>query len=257
MNIDIDKFYENLSSARLDVYDNFFSLQKDKDKLTFIYLALQDLTSSFYPLFQILEVTLRNKIHTALEKEYGTPYWYIDLYLNDVTEGHFITAKRKSKQKTSNHFICEVPFGAWVNLLFPINRGSLSELELAKYQEDEQKKLVRIEQFWGRELDTIFSGRNSDSIKTIFESLKDINNLRNRFSHFEPLWKPNKRAAANIKPGEEFNEICKTLQKKHQKILSVLSLCCPETSKYLAKNTNSIFDEKIKFYKDEWLIIRD
>lgn len=247
-----DKFYESLSNVRLDAYDRFFKLENNKDKLSFIYLALQDITSSFYPLFQMIEVTLRNKIHKALEKEYGTPYWYTELYLNDRTENHFFEAKKKSKTKTSNHFVCEVPFGAWVNLLYPINRGAISASELSTLQQDEKDKLARIEKFWGNKLNDIFSGRNNKSIKNIFEELKDINALRNRFSHFEPLWKPNRRKSSHVKIGDEFNTSCNILHAKHQKILAAISICCPETSSFMSKNTIDIFNTKIAFYKEEW-----
>ncbi|TNG93725.1 hypothetical protein FHQ28_01155 [Pasteurellaceae bacterium USgator11] len=51
-----------VSLARLAYYEEYLNCISNKEKLS-AYFAHQDLSSSFFPIIQMLEIALRNKIH--------------------------------------------------------------------------------------------------------------------------------------------------------------------------------------------------
>ena len=255
----LNSFYSNLTKNRVDVYNSAFLLKEsEKEKFSFLYLALQDLTSSFYPLIQVIEVTLRNSINNKLIEVYGKEYWYEDLYLNEQTQRHFDIARERANGRTHDHFVCELTFGAWVNLLHKENRGGVDTAFLKTLSSSEIEKIEKIEKFWGTHLDSIFKGRDGVSIKELHERLKDINTYRNRFSHYEPLWKPTGKQSFSMSKSPMFQSMsrfdlaCMFLNDKFEKCLAVLKLCCPQTHLHVESQFKASFSEKMKFYQGQW-----
>lgn len=258
----LDTVLKHLSTPRLNVYCSSFSLspEKDQEKLIFIYLAIQDLTSCFYPFFQLTEIALRNNIDTAMRKNFGD-YWYKHLILNQETERNFNNAFTIIQDKKQNHshddFICEVTFGGWVNLLAPENR--CADVNLDQVQEGLLDQVKSIRNFWSDNIDQIFPGREGKKLPEIFTNLKTINNFRNRFSHYEPLWKPTSRQSGRIATGsfvlsDKFEQALFFLNDKRQKTLAILKICSPEIHKKLTDDLKLVdhFDQKTAVYLAQW-----
>jgi hypothetical protein len=258
----IDIALKHLSTPRLDIYCKSFSLsaESDQEKLIFIYLAIQDLTSCFYPFFQLTELALRNNIDTAMRGKFGD-YWYKHLILNEETEQKFSNALSISKEKKTNpshdDFVCEVTFGGWVNLLAPENR--CGDVDLNSVQEGQKEQVKTIKNFWSDNINDIFPGRETKSIAEIFTTLKTTNNFRNRFSHYEPLWKPTYKQAQKVTSGQflikdKFEQALFFLNDKRQKTLAALKICSPHIHHKLMNDLKILdhFDHKTTLYLAEW-----
>lgn len=182
-----------ISSDRLSSY---FSLTgtSDIEKSICAYHWNKALGGAIYPILQCLEVTLRNSIHIEAWNKFSKETWYEPLC---KSVGSKIRAKQKkqgntpkntanenklneaiSKLKANNkvvsasNIVASLTLGFWVNLL------------KNDYMSGDQTLL------WPELIPKVFPNIPKPyNLRTIYSDLKEINQLRNRFSHHEPLWK--------------------------------------------------------------------
>ncbi|MGB9181940.1 MAG: hypothetical protein WCB68_22105 [Pyrinomonadaceae bacterium] len=130
------------------------------------------LCEALYPVFQILEVGLRNSIHNAATASFGDPKWYkTPGLLAPSAENMLAEAESEltGQQKPSDpgRVIAELNFGFWTNLL---NKRYETYL-------------------WPRLLKTTFPYMPAPirTRRNIFNRFDPIRKLRNRIFHHEPI----------------------------------------------------------------------
>lgn len=166
---------------------------QDKVLARKLYVWDRDLSTAILADLAIVEVALRNALHTVLTNAHG-PEWYqnIDLddrslkqverawgYLRNPVQGHPLTPGR---------LIAQCTFGMWVNLL---DAGGYAGRDPRRVHAD-------YEQLWRSTLRSAFPGgrvearkdpdTNARFTRTWVHSIaKTVNVLRNRVAHHEPL----------------------------------------------------------------------
>lgn len=144
------------------------------------YSKIQEVYSCIYTVIQLLEVTLRNKIHSSKKDFYKTSDWFklfekeqyssqnakkILKSADDKLKSDF---KKKRTTAQAEDMLCRITFGFW------------SEITGSNYRQTF---------FWQSSIDQVFPNRNGESLGSINDRLKKITTLRNRLYHYEPLCK--------------------------------------------------------------------
>lgn len=217
-----------LGTPRLDPYRKFFECSTDTEVLG-AYLWGQALTSALQPLLGMYEVVLRNAIHrgASLHSSKGaceSHPWY-DYHLPDALptkgksrgkidellfEGPDNARLYRSPQLPPDQIVATLSFGFWPNFLEGLNMRHRSRLFTDIFQSHPHSN----PRHWGFEANVV-----SQILK-----LKQIQELRNRVAHYEPVWKPHRLT------GKETNwsHSVASLRKVHNDILEVLSHCSPD-----------------------------
>lgn len=178
-----------ISAARLNTYRTFFT-PTDDTALLGAYLWNKDVASSFFPLLQILEVSLRNAIHNEAQSIIG-PFWFDNIAvkknrnnpaLNRAYTQHFrkIADVRADIQRTllistptEDGIISSVTFGFWTNLfspVFDVNRNPRA--------------------LWPQLLKPVFPNVAKGYLQRhdIQTKLLTLKTFRNKAFHHEPVW---------------------------------------------------------------------
>lgn len=228
-----NKIVDSLSTARFKTYQNALygtsTIADHKAECILFYTKIQDIYSCFYTPIQFLEITLRNKIHIAKTAHYHDENWF-----NLLKEEKFTTYKAKDilrlatnqlrrdfKKKTRSALpedtLCRITFGFWVELTTAPYRQSL---------------------FWQTQANNVFPNKGKNKLGSIQNDLLQINTLRNRLYHYEPLWKITHPHLAAL-------DVLKKIESDHAKVLKVLQYCSNEQI-MLLEQTNQISNFKNK-----------
>ncbi|WP_243372630.1 Abi family protein [Geotalea sp. SG265] len=187
---DLEKY---ISAERLSTYSTLVGCT-DLDKTIGAYYWNKALGGTVYTFLQCLEVTLRNSLHVESWAKIGKETWYETVCkvvgnrarakqtkagkkrkytVNETKIYNTIEKlKREGKVVSSANVISSLTLGFWVNLFQGDYASSTQTL------------------LWPELLPKVFpNAPKGISLATCFSELKDINLLRNRFSHHEPLWK--------------------------------------------------------------------
>jgi hypothetical protein len=195
------KAVKSISKNRLATYRARFDVNTDEKSLG-IYMWNKKLCGVFLPVLQLLEVSLRNAIHegyleyqkkqllienpdrTDLEQMLDRE-WFKTFFFNNSTAypesyNHIVQAERalasKHKPRDIDNIISKLPFGFWANLTSKKHdAGQADSLELWP--------TIRKEVFPGA-----LRGGAMISKKEIQDTIFDINDIRNRIAHHEPIW---------------------------------------------------------------------
>lgn len=131
------------------------------------------LAESLYPSLQILEVALRNAIHSAASEHFGRADWYDDpRAINSRDRDTVQKAKdilsRDQKPTEPGRVVAELNFGFWTTLL--------------------DKRYEQV--LWPALLKPCFPHmpRSSRTRKEVSKRFQAIRTLRNRVFHHEPIW---------------------------------------------------------------------
>lgn len=163
-----------------------------------LYLWNRDLSAAFLADIAILEVSMRNAMHTALVNEWGAQ-WYqdgpaLDQRSSDQLSKAWDRIPRTQRENlTTNRavagrLVANCMFGFWTNLL---DQGGPTGL---KPPRDE----ANYEQTWQRALRKAFKGARSEAKAApggkfdrqwVHAQVKEVNDLRNRVAHHESLVK--------------------------------------------------------------------
>lgn len=187
---------ETLSAERLDSYKNYFNLSSHEECLN-LYLWNDALASGFFKLVSIFEVAFRNMIHSELSRKYynnrtqGNAFsndWYIHLMNTGVlnpTSCDILRKtthiKRRGKFKLKNpaplpgKVIAAQTFGFWIKVIE--TTGTTISWKNILFNGLKGHFAIH-ESYW-----------NSTAIEDLLIRLEEVNELRNRIAHHEPLWK--------------------------------------------------------------------
>eukprot|EP01126_Amoeba_proteus_P004001 TRINITY_DN11360_c0_g2_i1.p1 TRINITY_DN11360_c0_g2~~TRINITY_DN11360_c0_g2_i1.p1 ORF type:complete len:216 (-),score=-11.99 TRINITY_DN11360_c0_g2_i1:359-1006(-) len=169
--LELKKIAQCLSKQRLSKYGN------NLDRAVANYKWNLELSESFYPVLNALEVSLRNRLHQEIAILVNDPNWLSNKATRLVSRMHpeWILAidlqiKKLFKQKKldEGHLIAELVFGFWVSLL----SGSFEKGQL----------------LWPKLKKKVFPYAHNVSIKEIKIRLNAMRILRNRIFHYEPIW---------------------------------------------------------------------
>lgn len=158
-----------LSNERIDRYLAWAG--GDRERAIFLYTLNTQISEALYTPMQMLEITLRNQIHTVMTDAYGE-MWICnkDLLLGnrqpEQLEKAIQNIKRQKKDVCAGKIVAELSFGFWTAML-----GTA-------YDESWQKELHKIAQ---RD-----NGKRLKR-KDLSGPMTPIRNLRNRIAHHEPI----------------------------------------------------------------------
>ncbi len=159
----------------------------------------------------MLEVTLRNGIHTAVKNKRRRADWYDHIALPQQSQSHLALAQASAKADlagirapTTDDIICRLPFGFWVYMLDAQYRSTTPTTHI-----------------WDRHTyASVFPNAKGNGAKAIFARLRLINTLRNRLFHHEPVWNGHHNASTE----QALNKI----MSEYRNITEVLGWMSPE-----------------------------
>lgn len=182
-----------ISGPRLSKYQTFFKPNNDVE-LFGCYLWNKDVVSAFFPIIQLMEVSLRNSIHNNAKSKFGD-YWFDHIatrtssgltqeqqgnvnYHHNALKTARSQIKReqnfgKNTQVSADRIIAKMTFGFWTNLFrvpFEINRNPLA--------------------LWPTLIRPVFPNlpRRHRSRTNIHGHVQAIQTFRNKAFHHEPVW---------------------------------------------------------------------
>ena len=153
-----------LSRERLQKYDDWAN--GDRAMALQLYGLNLAVSEAFYTTLHMLEVTLRNSVHTRMSRLYG-PQWFMnpDIIQDEKQRGNIASALQKlGPGATPSRVVAEVTFGFWTGMFDRKNNA-----------------------LWGRSLRPIFEADVPLQRKTVSRPLFDIRSLRNRIAHHESI----------------------------------------------------------------------
>ncbi|WP_243374590.1 Abi family protein [Geotalea sp. SG265] len=199
-----------ISKDRLATYSTLLGCA-DLDKTIGAYYWNKALGGAVYSFLQCLEVSLRNSLHIEGNSKFGMETWYEPLCKRVGQQVRAQQAKRfaklqaklakkglpPAKKKTPaltvneikiNNAINEVKNSGKIvssaNVISTLSLGFWVNLFKTDYSSGNKSLL------WPESLPNVFPNAPSKmALPQFYNELKDINLLRNRFSHHEPLWK--------------------------------------------------------------------
>ena len=167
----MDRFIRFISAERANAY-RLHDAETSQDILN-RYLLNIELGQALYPLLNMLEIALRNKINDIFIADFGIDWIinnnFFDEQLKQTVEELLARLNKKHKDITNYRLVSELNFGFWSSL-FNNNCNVLWQ----------QKNRVN------RVFDT-----PKLNIKTINRELNTIRQFRNRVFHFETLYNHN------------------------------------------------------------------
>jgi hypothetical protein len=162
-----------LSTERLTGYQRT-GRSETAEQILQRYLWNIQLCEALYPVLNLLEVTLRNTLHSALWQHTGNEDWYAS-FAFDQREAQAVQdavnlLKRNRKPITPGAVVAEMSFGFWCSL-FDV-----------RYEHSQR--------LWpwlaGKTLP--YAPRYERQRKFLSRRLNRIRLLRNRVFHYEPIW---------------------------------------------------------------------
>lgn len=167
----VEKIESVISKPRLSGYTTKYATTFSEDPVS-IYKWNMALSESMYPLLHVIEVALRNRLHTVISDHFNDENWLLngDFLAGDEIDSiqKQIAYLRRRKQLDTGHLIAELSFGFWTSLLD------------RRY---EFKQLL-----WPTLLKPTFPYLNDRKIHAIRSRFNKIRKLRNRVWHYEPIW---------------------------------------------------------------------
>ncbi len=163
-NNDGQEIIDSLSTERFDTY-----LKRAGYKPSYafeLYLYNSRLAKSFIFPLQILEVSVRNAINNLLIKEFGLDWVHNPKFrtiLNTFSLSSLNKAIERSKSRDNWDVVSNITFDFWSNL----------------FRDEYDRPL------WQTRIHSLFSG--AVTRKIIQKELEDLNFLRNRIAHHEPI----------------------------------------------------------------------
>lgn len=214
--IDTTDIELHISSPRLHTYSQLAGTD-NIEKLIGAYQWNKRVASALYPILQCLEISLRNAIHTAATRHFGTPDWY-DPVTKLVGNDKFSAYIRDNPQKTDQFYRKGVSTSKrngngrkkWIshhenmlktakNTLKSSNRRATADAVIAELMfgfwvglfESHYNDIHSQNRLWPHLESTVFPNlKPADRVHSqIHSKLEPIKKLRNRLSHHEPVWK--------------------------------------------------------------------
>ncbi|MEK9497381.1 Abi family protein [Photorhabdus sp. P32] len=244
----ITTIIDSLSNHRFSTYQLPVLGGITKEECLGIYLWNKQLASAFFPALQIIEVSLRNAIYQGyiryeeikientfnqeqwqIEKNKIDKLWFINVFTqqnNAEAYRNILTATRQlqkdGKTLTPENYIAKLTLGFWISMVnnsYDIQRNSYLTL---------WPKLRGLVFPYALDIQT----QRPLSINSIGNELKEINKIRNRLSHHEPLWRS--------KNAYQVEHIINKVVESYEKCLKVIKWINPSNLKLLSIIENNI-----------------
>lgn len=158
----------------------------ESTKAVNLYMWNIEVSSTFWGGFHMLEVSIRNAIHTKfVEHTMMEDWWEADVPIHDIDRDSITEAQKKVNElqdvPTPGHVIAELHFGFWVGLFANNYHSAL----------------------WVNRLENAFPNY-SGTRKDLHVDLERLRKLRNRIAHHEPIYRRDLRI--------DFRLICKVIR---------------------------------------------
>lgn len=204
----VKSIIKTLSASRLSTYKKPHLCDASDEQSLGLYAWNKQLSGLFYPVLQVLEVSLRNAINNAYieyheklvenshqpkdwptEKAKIDPLWFCNAYTaanNNIAFKQIRTVKndlaRVGKPIDPDNVIAKLTFGFWVHMTDKNHRASSPPAN------------PPIIELWPKLNSLVFPDAKDVnntplSINHISATLMEVNRLRNRIAHHEPIWK--------------------------------------------------------------------
>ncbi len=209
----VDAIISCLSAAKLKPYKRL-GFKNDWEMVQGYFLLL-DVSSHFIAPLQLLEVALRNKMHSAIWALCTKEDWYKTVPISTESKRQVAEALRSARQDlgssaTPDDIVSRLMMGFWVYLL------------------DTPYRTTGPNNLWQKCKDEVFPAAKTESIASIFDELKTLNKLRNRLFHHEPIWKAsgiNNMTVALARTSSQYDRVLKVLKwispEKHSVVLGL------------------------------------
>lgn len=197
---DIDKVGESLSRPRFRTYLELAGW--DERLAAELYIFNGELAGAMMWSLGIAEVSLRNAVDRRLSVEYGDRWHLSDIFIHEILtdQGRNTLLRsigrmdRKFNSWSKDDLVSDLSFDFWSNMMRP-DYGL----------------------FWSKHLRHAFPNRGEADRHTIQQVVKNLNVVRNRVAHFEPVLSSNPSAAK-------------------ASAIKLTRLICPSTSLWARKN---------------------
>lgn len=163
------KFEEILSAARFATY--LLWAENDRDRALRLYSLNAQLCECLHIPLHMLEVSLRNRIHTLLQASHGDLWFDLPEFQNNPYQAEMLESARENltgekKIETPDRIVAALTFGYWTSFL-------------GKEYED----------LWQTKLHQIAKREDGKGLrrKDFSKPLGPIRMLRNRIAHHEPV----------------------------------------------------------------------
>ncbi|MBP1039214.1 Abi family protein [Serratia fonticola] len=231
---------QSLSTPRFSTYQLPVLGGTSPEQCLGMYLWNKQLASAFLPALQIVEISLRNAIHQSyvadqeayIERSFPQHEWAArkvlakSWFINVFTQQNNREANRNieiaktqltkdNKPHTPENIIAKLTFGFWVSLV-----NNKYDVQRATYLTLWPNLRAKV---FPNAID-VNSG-NRLSINSIGNELKEINKIRNRLSHHEPLWRNNS--------AYQIEEIINKVIEHYDRCLKVINWINPSNLKLL------------------------
>ncbi len=205
------RILNELARPRLATYLTPLGHVQTKDS-TRSHFLLNDISQHFYVPLQLIEIVLRNKIHQHASQALKRDDWYDILPATKVSQDMVVEAKRlaatevNGRQITPDDVVCRLMFGFWAYMLDTPYRNT----------KDSQRFI------WSQhEFKRVFDGAPAGiTISIVMQRLKNLNDLRNRLFHHEPIWRSPK--------AQSLDGAIQVLKHKYADMLDVLRWMSPD-----------------------------
>jgi len=211
MPVQYARIIAELSQPRLSTYLGPLGFVQTKDSSRSHFL-LNDISQHFYVPLQLIEITLRNKINGHISVKMNRANWYEHLPVSGASQAAVAEAKRLANEEvmlrsvSHDDVVCRLMFGFWAYMLDPVYRNSADAARFMWSQHDFKK---------------VFDGAPAGiSIGMVTERLKNMNSLRNRLFHHEPVWR--------VKSANSLETAIRALKIKYADMVEVLQWMSPE-----------------------------
>ena len=200
MDKNLSKIVNLISLERLKSYEQVFDT-KSENELLGIYFWNIHISSLFFKLSTIIEVSLRNSMHNAFSTKMGNTWWQISkLHYSSysATPDHkapeVVREVRGYFKAARNTVIRDKKERYNLELYIPQDPEVISATVFYVWELLLDKEFVGNNLIWPANLSKVFKGwpkdkNASELLQIVRDDLKSIRDFRNRISHNEPIWK--------------------------------------------------------------------
>lgn len=217
MPINQQELVSELSSSRLQPYRRLGGVPNTLAAIESMYL-LNEVSQHLYVPLQLVEVALRNRISAVIKKWSNRDDWYLHIPCTAKSQSAVQEAIRlasievRGRAPSHDDVLCRLMFGFWAYMLDK------------PYRNSKQKGLYIWDQFRIRDA---FPGMPRNlTIGALHSRLIEMNDLRNRLFHHEPIWKSQRVAS--------IEDAMHVISGKHEQLCDVLKWLSPEQAGLLS-----------------------
>jgi len=172
-------FEQLISTPRLDSYRGYF--RATRLEAIGLYLWNSELSANLAVLLGVFEVVLRNRLHLALSRHHSrgasdSSPWYDSRTLDRSLQNKIAKVRAVSPAASANEIVSRVTFGFWPSVAASIGDREAAAILAVAFP---FHPLSSARPYW----------TDARARKRALAYLYELQTLRNRIAHHEPLWK--------------------------------------------------------------------